>query len=131
MLKRICVCLGLAAAVLVSGCSSVGKPSQLWPAEPVDKPSSVAPVDALQAQWQQEASSAMQAQDWYTAIDIAERGIRFNRREPVWYLVMAESYLALAEWQQAESFARQGQRFSGPDLAPRFAAVISKATAPH
>lgn len=53
--------------------------------------------------------------DYQGAIAAAERGLRIDRREPELYLLLAQSYLALARPQQADEFARQGLRFSSPD----------------
>jgi len=53
--------------------------------------------------------------DYNSAIQSAERGLRIDRREPELYLVLAQSYLALARPAQAEQFAQQGLRHSLPD----------------
>jgi len=53
--------------------------------------------------------------DYNSAIQSAERGLRIDRREPEFYLVLAQSYLELAQPAQAEQFARQGLRHSLPD----------------
>src|SRR5690625_3439472 len=44
----------------------------------------------------------------------AERGLRIDRREPAVYLLLARSYLELAQPRRADEFARQGLRFTTP-----------------
>lgn len=63
----------------------------------------------------QTARNAYQSGDYTSAIASAERGLRIDRREPELYLLLAQSYLALARPAQAEQFARQGLRHSGSD----------------
>lgn len=53
--------------------------------------------------------------DYMGAIATAERGLRIDRREPELYLVLAQSYLDLAQMEQARQFAEQGLRHSPPD----------------
>lgn len=61
------------------------------------------------------ARSDYQAGDYSGAIASSERALRIDRREPELYLILAQSYLALARPSQAEQFARQGLRHSGSD----------------
>ncbi len=63
----------------------------------------------------QTARNAYQTGDYSSAIVSSERGLRIDRREPELYLILAQSYLALARPAQAEQFARQGMRHSGSD----------------
>ncbi len=63
----------------------------------------------------QAARKAYQNGDYSGAIASSERGLRIDRREPELYLLLAQSYLALARPAQAEQFARQGLRHSGSD----------------
>lgn len=124
--KIICKYLLLTALVVLGGCAG----------GPVDRPATSAvpgtpPADPLVAEWRREAERELQRGNWYGALDVAEQGLRFNRRDPLWYLVMAEGYLGLQQWQQAETFALQGQRFVAqePDLRPRLDAVLQAARA--
>ncbi|MGD8175613.1 tetratricopeptide repeat protein [Marinimicrobium sp. ARAG 43.8] len=62
-----------------------------------------------------QARLAFEQGDFQGAIASAERGLRIDRREPELYLVLAQSYMTLAQPEQARQFARQGLRFSPPD----------------
>lgn len=48
------------------------------------------------------------------AVRTAERGLRIERSESEWYLILAESYLKLGSPANAQQFARQGLRYSQP-----------------
>lgn len=48
------------------------------------------------------------------AVRTAERGLRIDRGQSEWYLILAESYLKLGSSGNAQQFARQGLRYSGP-----------------
>ncbi|BFM14161.1 hypothetical protein R50073_03440 [Maricurvus nonylphenolicus] len=54
-------------------------------------------------------------EDWQAVIEVAEQGIRINRRLPQWYLLLAESYLALSQPGQAQHFVEQGRRYCRVD----------------
>lgn len=62
-----------------------------------------------------QARMAYQQGDFEAAIATAERGLRIDRREPEFYLVLAQSYMSLSKPEQARQFAQQGLRFSPPD----------------
>lgn len=62
----------------------------------------------------EQAGLAYQTGDYQGAIASAERGLRIDRREPALYLLLARSYLELAQPRQADEFARQGLRFTTP-----------------
>lgn len=62
----------------------------------------------------EQAGLAYQSGDYQGAIASAERGLRIDRREPALYLLLARSYLELAQPRQADEFARQGLRYSTP-----------------
>ena len=47
------------------------------------------------------------------AIDLAEQGLRVDRKEPRLYLVLAKTYTAKGNRQQANYFAQQGLRYVG------------------
>lgn len=52
---------------------------------------------------------------WWSAVDVAERGVRIEPREPELYGILVQAYTALGETGQAQQFARQGLRFCGSD----------------
>lgn len=62
----------------------------------------------------EQAGLAYQTGDYQGAIASAERGLRIDRREPALYLLLARSYLELAQPRQADEFARQGLRYTTP-----------------
>lgn len=62
-----------------------------------------------------QARLAYEQGDYMGAVAAAERGLRIDRREPELYLVLAQSYLDLAQAEQARQFAEQGLRHSPPD----------------
>ena len=51
------------------------------------------------------------------AINLAERGLRIDRKEPRLYLVLAKTYSAKGDRQQASYFAEQGLRYVGKKQA--------------
>lgn len=59
-----------------------------------------------------QAREQYNAHNYQTAIATAERGLRIDRRAPELYLVLAQSYLQLAMYSQAEQFVQQGLRFA-------------------
>ncbi len=77
----------------------------------------------------EQAKRAYGQGNYTSAIATAERGLRIDRRSAGLYLVLAQSYLALAEPGQAEQFANQGLRFStsGTQEAQALEAVRQKA----
>lgn len=62
----------------------------------------------------EQAGLAYQSGDYQGAIANAERGLRIDRREPALYLLLARSYMELAQPRQADEFARQGLRYTTP-----------------
>ncbi len=59
-----------------------------------------------------EAQQLQGRQQWQQAIEVAERGLRIDRRMAEFYLVLAQSYEAMGERSSAQSFARQGARYA-------------------
>lgn len=49
--------------------------------------------------------------DWDSAIAVAERALRIDRRQPEVYLLLAKCYRALGEPDQALQFVEQGRRY--------------------
>jgi tetratricopeptide (TPR) repeat protein len=66
-----------------------------------------------------QARAQYQAKQYQAAIAIAERALRIDRRSPDVYLVLAQSYMQLANRQLALQFVQQGIRYAqaGTDLA--------------
>ena len=61
----------------------------------------------------QDAMGLLKQQEWWQAIDLAERGLRLEPRSTGLYRVLVEAYHSLGEEQRALSFARQGLRYCG------------------
>lgn len=66
-----------------------------------------------------QARAQYQAKNYQGAIATAERALRIDRRSPEVYLVLAQSYVQLANKQLALQFVQQGIRYSqaGTELA--------------
>lgn len=52
--------------------------------------------------------------EYQYAVRTAERGLRIDRSQSEWYLILSESYLKLGSSGNAQQFARQGLRYSKP-----------------
>lgn len=52
--------------------------------------------------------------EYQYAVRTAERGLRIDRSQSEWYLILSESYLKLGSAGNAKQFARQGLRYSNP-----------------
>ena len=72
-----------------------------------------------------QAKAQYQAKNYQGAIATAERALRIDRRSPEVYLVLAQSYVQLANAQLAMQFVQQGIRYSqaGSELAKTLAQV--------
>jgi tetratricopeptide (TPR) repeat protein len=66
-----------------------------------------------------QARAQYQAKNYQGAIATAERALRIDRRAPDVYLILAQSYVQLANTQLALQFVQQGIRYAqaGTDLA--------------
>lgn len=66
-----------------------------------------------------QARAQYQAKNYQATIAIAERGLRIDRRAPELYLLLAQSYLQLANTPLAKQFVQQGIRYAqtGTDVA--------------
>ncbi len=53
--------------------------------------------------------------EWESAIAMAERGMRIDRRVPELYLILAEGYKGLNDMTRAQQFAQQGLRYVGEE----------------
>lgn len=77
---------------------------------PTAEPGTAAVVSLIE-----QSRLAYEQGDYNSAIASAERGLRIDRREPEFYLVLAQCYLELARPVQAQQFALQGLRHTPPD----------------
>ena len=74
-----------------------------------------------------QANKALGAGQTDKAIELAERGLRINRKEPRFYLVLAEAYAEKANSKQASYFAKQGLRYAkGSEVVFRQLEVLAK-----
>jgi Tfp pilus assembly protein PilF len=78
--------------------------SRRVPAIPQEQP--VRAVDRLL----QESRDQLAVRDWQAAIASAERGLRIDRRQAELYLLLAEGYRGLGNYDRSVQFARQGLR---------------------
>lgn len=114
----------------------VAKPEEKLPEKPVEPvapppvvPQTQAPAPAASsnatASLVAQAKAQYQAKNYQGAIATAERALRIDRRSPEVYLVLAQSYIQLANAQLAMQFVQQGIRYSqaGTDLAKTLAQV--------
>lgn len=62
----------------------------------------------------QSARNAMEQLQWQRAIELAEHGLRLDRRQARLYWVLAESYWALGRGALATGFAKQGLLYLAP-----------------
>jgi tetratricopeptide (TPR) repeat protein len=60
----------------------------------------------------QQANLQYKANNYNKTINIAERGLRIDRKEPRFYLALTKAYKSLNNAQQAIYFARQGLRYA-------------------
>lgn len=97
------------------------------PVEPIAPPQAVpqtqAPVPTASsnatASLVSQARAQYQAKNYQGAVATAERALRIDRRSPEVYLILAQSYIQLANKQLAMQFVQQGIRYSqtGTELA--------------
>ena len=81
------------------------------------KPS--APLSNAVASLLKQARGQYAAKNYQGAVATAERGLRIDRRAPELYLLLAQSYVQLANIKLAQQFIQQGIRYSqaGSDIA--------------
>lgn len=60
----------------------------------------------------QQAQSVLQEKNYQKAIELAEQGLRIDRRDPEFYAILAEAYAKLSDPDQAAQFAQQGLRYA-------------------
>lgn len=144
-MKRSLLCIALLTMVLqLVGCAThseqqppapvieKSEPSEKTDVKPPEKPvvpvvpptavpqtKTVAPVGNAVASLIVQARNQYGAKNYQAAVAIAERGLRIDRRAPELYLILAQSYVQLANTQLAQQFVQQGIRYSqaGTDIA--------------
>ncbi len=77
----------------------------------VDAPPARHPSDRAVTDLILSSQSEYDKGDWQSAIAVAERALRIDRRQPSVYLLLAKSYRAMGETKQALQFVEQGQRY--------------------
>ena len=104
--------LSLAGMLLIAACAPLRPPlEETPPPEEPPQASSTAAVVALIDQ----ARQTYERGQYQTSIAQAERGLRIDRREAEFYLLLAQSYQRLGQDDRARQFARQGLRYAPPD----------------
>ena len=104
--------LSLTGMLLLAACAPLQPPLEETP--PPEEPlqaSSTAAVVALIGQ----ARQAYEQGQYQNSIAQAERGLRIDRRESEFYLLLAQSYQRLGQDDRTRQFARQGLRYAPPD----------------
>ncbi len=108
--------------LLLVGCAAPRQagpaPETLWPSvksSPVKKQTTeqvLPPAEsAVTYELLADADARLQQHDWPAVINIAEQGLRIDRREARWYLLLAESYHGMNQPAQSKLFASQGLRY--------------------
>lgn len=94
-------------------------PAPLTPLPVTPQTKTVAPVGNAVASLITQARGQYAAKNYSAAVATAERGLRIDRRAAELYLVLAQSYVQLANTQLAKQFVQQGIRYSqaGSDVA--------------
>lgn len=87
------------------------KPATAQPVAPSRVNTTIPVVEKLIVQSNQELSNKRYEQ----AINLAERGLRINRKEPRLYLALAKSHKGEGNRQQSVYFAKQGLRYVAKD----------------
>lgn len=77
------------------------------PISPDQSRQSIPVVDTLA----QQADNQLEEGNFDRAIDLAEKGLRIDRKDPRFYLVLASAYHQLNDKSQSASFAKQGLRY--------------------
>ena len=117
-------------APVVETAPPVAKPEVKQPEKPVEPPPVPQAVPQTQAPAPSAASKAVgsladqartqyKAKNYQGAVATAERALKIDRRSPEVYLILAQSYVQLANKQLALQFVQQGIRYAqaGSELA--------------
>lgn len=94
-------------------------PAPVTPPAATPQTRAVAPVGNAVVSLASQARAQYAAKNYQGAVATAERGLRIDRRAPELYLILAQSYVQLANTQLAQQFIQQGIRYSqaGTDVA--------------
>jgi uncharacterized membrane-anchored protein len=106
------------AIVQEPGANRAVAPTTAQPAQPAAVRSFIA-----------KAETARAAGDHSLAIEFAEQGLRIDRREPGFYLLLSEIYADLGDTEQAQQFAMQGLRLVSPtdrDMTTRLNLILNQ-----
>lgn len=87
-------------------------PVPVTPPAVMPQTKAVAPVGNAVASLITQARAQYAAKNYQAAVATAERGLRIDRRSAELYLVLAQSYVQLANTQLAKQFVQQGIRYS-------------------
>ena len=144
MKRNLLLIVLLAAIVQLSGCATnreqepsvpvidTSEPSERTEVKPPEKPPTpavptapapqtraVPPVGNAVVSLAAQARAQYAARNYQGAVATAERGLRIDRRAPELYLILAQSYVQLANTQLAQQFVQQGIRYSqaGTEIA--------------
>ncbi len=82
------------------------------PVQEAKKDNKVALVSPLKLQLLDQSQQKYQQGDLEIAITLAERGLRLDRKEPVFYQVLSQAYEQLGDKTQSQRFAKQGLRYA-------------------
>lgn len=78
------------------------------PVVPEKQQSSIPLIERLAVQ----SNQALNDKEYNNAINLAERGLRINRKESRFYLVLSKAYRWLENQKQSVYFAKQGLRYT-------------------
>ncbi len=84
---------------------------QPLPTDERPEPARPASHEAALLAIEEDAEQFLQQQDWRKAIEVAERGLRIDRRYAEFYRILGVSYQQLGDTAQAQRFAQQARRF--------------------
>lgn len=100
-------------------------PTPVTPPVPVPQTKTVAPVGNAVVSLAAQARAQYEAKNYQGAVATAERGLRIDRRAAELYLILAQSYVQLANTQLAQQFVQQGIRYSqaGTDIAQKLVSL--------
>ena len=87
-------------------------PAPVTTPTPQPKPAGPAPTSNAVISLVTQARAQYAAKNYQAAVATAERGLRIDRRSPELYLVLAQSYVQLANKQLAQQFVQQGIKYA-------------------
>ncbi len=94
--------------------SQPAAPQETAPApDPAEEPGVSRVIKVLQHRADQHG----RREEWLSAIEVAEQGLRIDRRHSPFYRILAQSYQALGDPAAAFRFARQARRFCQQDCS--------------